>query len=128
MGPFDPIESADEAMEPVAEEQLDLPAPEPAPAPAPKPKKKTPSMRRKTLVEDELPPDYEYPKRYRKPSLDIFEEAPELESPDVCPECGSRSIEPRQYSLWSLIPSLILLLPIFFPRKKWICRLCRAVW
>ena len=47
---------------------------------------------------------------------------------DVCPECGSGDITPNRYSLWSLIPSILLRLPIFFRKNKWACRTCKATW
>jgi len=37
--------------------------------------------RRKSWVDDDLPPDYEYPKRFTKPDLTMLEEAPE--PPDI---------------------------------------------
>ena len=47
---------------------------------------------------------------------------------DLCPRCRSDSISPPRYALWSLIPSLVLLLPVFFRRKKWVCKNCGAQW
>jgi ribosomal protein S27AE len=47
---------------------------------------------------------------------------------DVCPQCGSTSISKNRYSPWSLIPSLLILLPIFFRKKKWVCGSCGAAW
>jgi hypothetical protein len=47
---------------------------------------------------------------------------------DVCPKCGSDSISSHRYSLWSLVPSLLFLLPIFFRREKWVCNDCGATW
>ena len=49
-------------------------------------------------------------------------------SEDICPKCDSSSISPKRYSRWFLIPSLLLLLPIFFRRKKWVCNDCGAAW
>lgn len=49
-------------------------------------------------------------------------------SEDVCPVCGSRDITANRYSLWSLIPSILLRLPVFFRRNKWACRTCKAKW
>ena len=44
----------------------------------PKAKAKKPRLpRRKTAMDDELPPDYVYPKRYTRPPIDLFEPAPE---------------------------------------------------
>ncbi len=45
----------------------------PPPASAPLPRRKR-MARRKTLVDEELPPDYEYPRRFTKPSLDLLDE------------------------------------------------------
>lgn len=36
-------------------------------------KKRAPMPRRKTAIDAELPPDYVYPKRYTKPSLELFD-------------------------------------------------------
>ncbi len=36
-------------------------------------KKRAPMPRRKTAIEAELPPDYVYPKRYTRPSLELFD-------------------------------------------------------
>ena len=47
---------------------------------------------------------------------------------DSCPECGSNLISPKRYSWWSLIPSFMFMLPIFFPLKKWSCDVCGAKW
>jgi hypothetical protein len=47
---------------------------------------------------------------------------------DLCPRCRSDSISPPRYTLWSLVPSLVFLLPIFFRRKKWVCKNCGATW
>jgi len=47
---------------------------------------------------------------------------------EICPKCGSSSISSNRYSLWSLIPSLLFLLPIFFRRKKWACDNCGTTW
>lgn len=47
-----------------------------------KPKKKR-MPRRKTAIEDELPPDYEYPKRYTKPSIDLFDPPEDITPPDL---------------------------------------------
>lgn len=61
--------------------------------------------------------------------LSAVEEAQLEPTPDeVCPKCGSDQISLHRYSLWSLIPSLLFLLPIFFRRKKWVCNDCRATW
>jgi DNA segregation ATPase FtsK/SpoIIIE-like protein len=48
----------------------------------PGPRKK-PMPRRKSLGEDALPADYEYPKRFTKPSLDLFEPPPKRMTPDL---------------------------------------------
>ena len=47
---------------------------------------------------------------------------------DTCPRCDSSSVSPKRYSRWFLIPSLLLLLPIFFRRKQWVCNDCGATW
>ncbi len=47
---------------------------------------------------------------------------------DICPKCSASSISANRYSLWSLIPTLFFLLPIFFRRKKWICDSCGLKW
>ncbi|GMV98926.1 MAG: hypothetical protein AMXMBFR84_00660 [Candidatus Hydrogenedentota bacterium] len=44
--------------------------------------KAAPMPRRKSVIMDELPDDYEYPKRYTKPSLEIFEVAEQTEEED----------------------------------------------
>lgn len=66
--PFDvvPEPETDEASEEV----------KPRPEPVAKTPRKKPMPRRKTVVEDELPPDYVYPKRYTRPSLDLLETPP----------------------------------------------------
>jgi len=46
---------------------------------------------------------------------------------EVCPKCGSCNISVQRYSLWSLIPSLFFLCPIFFRRKNWRCTDCGEV-
>jgi hypothetical protein len=56
------------------------------------------------------------------------EETPELCSDDICPKCGSCSTTGQQYSLWSLIPSLILQLPVFFKKRRRVCTECGEVW
>lgn len=72
--PFD-----DASAKPAAETSAAKAQPEEAsaaPAPAkPEPKKDAPAkkLRRKT-VDEELPPDYEYPRRYTKPALSMLEE------------------------------------------------------
>jgi DNA segregation ATPase FtsK/SpoIIIE-like protein len=40
-------------------------------------------LRRKALIEEELPDDYVYPKRFTKPSLDLFDLPPPQERPDL---------------------------------------------
>lgn len=50
------------------------------------------------------------------------------ESGETCPRCGSSSIAPVRYSVWSLIPSLLFLVPFFFRRKKWVCGNCGSRW
>ncbi len=61
--------------------------------------------------------------------ISMFEEAQIKPEPDeFCPKCGSTSIISNPYSLWSLIPSIMFQLPIFFRRKKWRCNDCGATW
>ncbi len=43
-------------------------------------------MRKRAETVDELPPDYEYPKVYTKPPLDLLEEAPEFDRGDLTDE------------------------------------------
>jgi hypothetical protein len=43
---------------------------------------------------------------------------------DLCPNCGSKSLEPTRYSLWSLIPIILTWTPFFLGRKKWQCKVC----
>lgn len=50
------------------------------------------------------------------------------EPEDCCPHCGSTDIAQNNYSPLSLIPSILLQLPVFFRRKKWACRACKATW
>jgi DNA segregation ATPase FtsK/SpoIIIE, S-DNA-T family len=45
--------------------------------PAAEAKPKGPMLRRKASTGDVIPPDYEYPKRYAKPSITMFDEPPE---------------------------------------------------
>ena len=47
---------------------------------------------------------------------------------EVCPKCGSSSTASRGYSLWSLVPSLIFFLPVFFRKKGRVCSRCGATW
>lgn len=47
---------------------------------------------------------------------------------DNCLKCSSTSISANRYSLWSLIPTLVFLFPIFFRRKKWVCDSCGLKW
>ena len=68
------LDGSDEKYEAATVELLD---PDPAIVPAPPEPKAPPMPRRKTAPTDELPPDYVYPKRYKKPSMDIFEQPPE---------------------------------------------------
>ena len=51
-----------------------------------------------------------------------------VELHDQCPSCGSDQVSPTLYSKWSLVPSLLFLLPIFFGRKKWHCGVCGSTW
>lgn len=43
---------------------------------------------------------------------------------DVCPECGSKSLAPTKFSRWSLLPSLIFMIPVLFGKKRWQCKDC----
>jgi len=45
---------------------------------------------------------------------------------DVCPVCGMDSVWPRRYSAWSLIPSLLFGVPMFWRLPGWKCRTCNA--
>jgi ribosomal protein S27AE len=64
-----------------------------------------------------------------KEELSATQEAQLQPAPeDVCPKCGSSSVSPKRYSRWFLIPSLLLLFPIFFRRKQWVCNDCGATW
>ena len=48
-------------------------------------------------------------------------------SPDeVCPVCGMDTAWPRRYSPWSLIPSLLFGVPMFWRSPGWKCRACNA--
>lgn len=67
----------------------------------------------------------------------IVDSTPEANSPensleDVCPSCGSSSISPQPYSRWSIVAILLSFLafglPLFFGRKKWVCKDCGAAW
>lgn len=64
----------------IAEEATADIEPEPAPKPVlpspPTPKKQKVLPRRKTWVDNALPADFEYPKRYKKPSVDMLTEPP----------------------------------------------------
>ncbi len=60
--------------------------------------------------------------------LAIEEARLQPESEEMCPRCGSFSISPARYSVWSLIPSLFFLVPFFFRRKKWVCGNCGSRW
>jgi len=53
-----------------------------------------------------------------------FEPSPE----EVCPNCRSSSTAARRYSLWSLLPSFIFLVPIFFRKRGRVCNSCGATW
>jgi DNA segregation ATPase FtsK/SpoIIIE, S-DNA-T family len=69
----DEPEPADEIAEPVMEASVEE-------APAPKPRKRMP--RRVVSETEELPADYQYPRRYKRPSIDMFVEAEQLENDD----------------------------------------------
>lgn len=45
--------------------------------------RKSIQLRRKALIDEDLPDDYIYPRRYTKPSLDIFDPAPVHERPEL---------------------------------------------
>lgn len=47
---------------------------------------------------------------------------------DICPKCGSTSISPNGYSLWSRMLTLILLFPLFVRKKNWTCNSCGLKW
>ncbi len=64
--------------EPVAAESVKTPVSAPEP-----PKAKKPRMQRRVVNEiDELPEDYKYPRRFKRPSIDMFEEAEVPETDD----------------------------------------------
>ena len=68
----EPVPTASETMR-----QLELPVKnDPA-------SEKKPMPRRKLKIEEELPADYVYPKRYKKPSINIFDPAPVIEHHDL---------------------------------------------
>lgn len=52
-------------------------------SPAPRASRGKPLPRRKTVAEQELPPDYVYPKRYTRPPIDLFDSAPPRLSQDM---------------------------------------------
>lgn len=47
---------------------------------------------------------------------------------EICPDCGSAAVSLREYSPWSLIPSIMFLLPVFFRKKGMVCKECGASW
>lgn len=51
---------------------------------------------------------------------------------DRCPECGSLSVSPQPYSLWTVVSSVVSFflfdLPVFSARKRWVCNDCGANW
>ncbi len=57
-----------------------------AATPVYKPRAARPMPRRKNAELDELPPDYVYPRHYKKPSLDLLELAPPPRSPELLTE------------------------------------------
>jgi S-DNA-T family DNA segregation ATPase FtsK/SpoIIIE len=95
---FEP-EEAFEEPEPADAFFADAPQPEPAPQPIPaapvapikssaassadSKNRKNLQLRRKALIDDELPDDYVYPRRYSKPPLDLFDPAPVKERPEL---------------------------------------------
>ena len=46
-------------------------------------RRRRPRPRRKVSVDEELPPDYEYPKRYTKPSIQMLEPPTVTTPPDI---------------------------------------------
>ncbi|MBI4559764.1 MAG: DNA translocase FtsK [Candidatus Hydrogenedentes bacterium] len=71
------------------DKQLELPATDETTPPivplAPKRARKPVSVaaRRKKIQAEELPPDYEYPKQYQKPTLDLLELPPRVKTGDI---------------------------------------------
>ncbi|NUM52438.1 MAG: DNA translocase FtsK [Candidatus Hydrogenedentes bacterium] len=55
-------------------------------------KKRKPMPRRKTAFDAELPPDYVYPKRYTKPSLELFD----LPTPPPIEDCREELVKTSQ--------------------------------
>ena len=83
--PFDGADASDETPDdvPVQPEIEPAPAQLELTAAAYEGDRQKPLPRRKTIVEEELPPDYVYPRRYTKPSLDIFEPPPPRSNEDM---------------------------------------------
>ena len=78
-------------LDPVpASGQLDLVAEGTEPAPQPKPK--NPRPRRKTVELDELPPDFEYPKRYTPPAIDMLDRPEPRCIPDLGEQLRATSV------------------------------------
>ncbi|MDX9972435.1 MAG: DNA translocase FtsK [FCB group bacterium] len=77
---FEPEPPAEVAAEPVLAQVTEL---KKAPSAAETKARKSIQLRRKALIDEELPEDYVYPRRYTKPSLDIFDPAPVTERPEL---------------------------------------------
>jgi hypothetical protein len=67
-------------------------------------------------------------KDYEQELIDMGESFLEAIPEGVCPKCGSTSLSVPRYSLWSLVPSLVFLLPIFFRRRRHMCNECGTTW
>lgn len=81
VAPFDPVpelsEAPDEEMAPAyPAEQLELEAAAERPRIQAKLASEQPLPRRKITVDTDLPDDYEYPRRYTKPPMDLFDPPP----------------------------------------------------
>ncbi len=94
---FDELALVQETAAKPAAEQLELISEEEKPAePKPRIKKSSgsskPVLRRKMQPIEELPDDYEYPKRYTKPPLDILEYSPKLVIPNLNEQLRETSV------------------------------------
>lgn len=69
----DPEDDADDAVDPVGVDASQGNGAERPPVQFTALKRRAPMPRRKSVIAEELPPDYVYPKRYTKPSLELFD-------------------------------------------------------